>query len=448
MTGMRCESTVKADRTLYRTRWVRRCAAPAVAALSALAGCAAHHANGTATFRQPAEFEPQAAVWICPDPDNPEYAPAHAEMIRALSAHVRVNILMRDDISAERARAQLRREGVPDDSATWFVGPLATTFIRDGAVFLVNGTGQNAVLDLGWSTYGLDEWCQRLHAGDPGAIAECSKYADVEQDGMDRWFARTIGATVVPTPLRLENAAFEVNGAGVLLVSEPLAMGRNLGWSKAQVEAALLNIPGVKKVIWLGAGLAEDPLEISTITGRYIGLGANGHTDEFVRFADTRTVLLAWVDERRAQEHPVARLNRERMLRNYQILSTATDQEGRPFRILRVPMPTVIERTVTLAAADRATDAWNEASFPRSEGRKAGEEVVHVAPASYLNFLIANELVLLPSFIEDGTPVEVEDAARTTFETAFPGRTVKFIRCTPLLWHGGGLHCASLSQPN
>lgn len=410
-------------------------------------GCSVTESHTRTALRQPGEFEPQAAVWMCPDPDEAEYGPIYARLISALAPHVQVNILIRDDVAQQRVRQSLTSFGAPLHKAAWFTCPLATTFIRDGAVFLTDGSGGISVLDLKWSTYGLEEWCRRLHDGDPSGAADCMKFADVAQDEIDSWFAGATAAPIVASELRLENACFEVNGAGVLLIGERLALGRNPAWTKERIEAALLAIPGVKKIIWLAEGLAEDPLEISTITGDYIGLGANGHTDEFVRFADANTILLAWVDEEAARSHPVARINRDRMIRNFTILSEATDQSGLPFRILRVPMPREIERSVMLSAPDKATDAWTTASFPSSEGRKPGDKVTHVAPASYLNFLVANGVVLVPSFIEDGTPRELEEEVRTTLTTAFPGRSIEFIRCTPMNWHGGGIHCATLSQP-
>jgi hypothetical protein len=104
----------------------------------------------------------------------------------------------------------------------------------------------------------------------------------------------------------------------------------------------------IRKVIWLPQGLAEDPLLRGTIVGNYVGWGTGGHTDEFVRFADARTVLLAWPEEAEAATHPVARLNRQRMQRNADILSSATDAQGRRCRLLKVPMPKIIERRVFL----------------------------------------------------------------------------------------------------
>ena len=247
--------------------------------------------------------------------------------------------------------------------------------------------------------------------------------------------------------LSLENATIEVNGKGVLLISEPLALERNLGRSRDELESALLESPGVSKVIWLGEGLAQDPQGLLKIQGRYVQVGHGGHTDEFVRFADPGTILLAWVDDERVRDHPLNRINRERMQRNYDILAASTDQDGKPFHIIRIPMPTVVERPVVLAPREDETAVWNEANFPAREGRKAGDELIQVAASSYLNLLIANDLVLVPSFTEDGTPAALQERVRRALEGAFPGVPIQFIHATPLNWSGGGPHCATLSVP-
>lgn len=417
------------------------------AALS-MAGCAADPpARGATAFRQPAEFEPQAAVWMSAEPDNPEFMRITAEMASALQSHVTVKMLLPDSETLSKTQEALRQSGVRIDAIELSVDPLATFFMRDGTVYLVDGHGDLAVLDFKWSMYGLPGWCQRLYPTDPDRAARCSGYVDVEQDGLDRWLAGASDAAVFSSPLFLENAAIEVNGKGVLLISEPLALERNLGLGRDDLERALVEIPGVSKVIWLGDGLAQDPLAMSTIEGAYVGLGSGGHTDEFVRFADPSTVLLAWVDDERVAEHPLNRINRERMQKNYDILASSTDQNGEPFQILRIPMPAVIERPVILGSKEDETSFWNEGNFPEREGREAGDELIQVAAASYLNFVIANDLVLVPSFTEDGTPGAVQEQVRTALESAFPGRAIQFIHATPLTWNGGGPHCATLSVP-
>ena len=427
-------------RTLARTPvWLAQLVAPGCTGVST--------PRDLSAYRQPAEFEPTETVWLSAEPDDPEFMAATAEMIEALRPHVTVRVLLPDDETVAKTRALLTERGLDLNDLEFCVTPQAAYFIRDGAVFLVNGGGGLAVLDLKWSLYGLPGWMQRLDPDDPDSASRAADYIDPEQDKLELWFAQQSKAAVVSSTLYLENATFEVNGRGLLVISEPLALERNPGLTRDQIERSLLETPGVKKVIWLAGGLAQDPLEMSTIEGPYVGLGAGGHTDEYVRFADPSTVLLAWVDEDRVAEHPLNRINHETMQRNYDILASATDQDGHPLRVVRIPLPNVVERRIALAENTDSTTTWMVGNFPASEGRKAGDEVIQVAAASYLNLLIANDLVLVPSYVEDGTPAAVQDRVRRELEAAFPGRSIRFIHATPLNWNGGGPHCATLSQP-
>jgi agmatine deiminase len=247
--------------------------------------------------------------------------------------------------------------------------------------------------------------------------------------------------------LNLEGGAIEVNGRGVLLVSEPLLMQRNRGRSKAELDAALRRLPGIERTIWLGAGVADDPQMRATITGDYVGFGTGGHTDEFVRFADPRTILLAWVDEADADLHPVNRITRERMRVNFEILSKSRDVNGRPFRIVKVPMPRPVEREVELLSSASGPLDWWAAVFPASERRQVRDRVRHVAAASYLNYLVVNRAVLIPTYVAHGTPAAVEARVAALFRAAFPGRELTFIDALRLNWEGGGIHCATCQQP-
>ena len=85
----------------------------------------------------------------------------------------------------------------------------------------------------------------------------------------------------------------------------------------------------------------------SVVLGWYCNIR---YVDEFVRFADENTVLLASVDEAEAALHPVARLNRRRMLANLEALRAGADLHGRPLRVVEVPLPRVAERPVVLSA--------------------------------------------------------------------------------------------------
>lgn len=381
-----------------------------------------------------ADFDPVAAVWL-------SHAPGHEAITRglaeALRAQVRLRFLVPDAAAADAVRPWVR------DPADIVVEPAATYFLRDIAVF-ARGPG---IVDLRASQYGAAAWCERRW---PGAAerAACALHARTraaEHDALDRTLAQRMGWPLFSSPLALEGGALEVNGRGLLIANEELHRTRNPTLSRAEVERELRRLPGVAKVIWLPVGLAEDVHLRGTITGPFVAWGAGGHTDEFVRFADERTVLLAWPDE----DHPVARLSRHRMQRNLAVLSTATDTEGRRLRVVKVPMPRIVQRRVVLSAEpdNGASEHWSLDHFAPREGRRAGDVLWQVATASYLNFVVANGAVVLPDCVPHGTPAALQARVQRLFERVFPGRRVSFVNAITAHWVGGGLHCATLNQP-
>jgi len=397
------------------------------------------------TWRQPGEFEPQSAVWLSAEPEKAVFMRITADLVKALQPHVKVKMLVQTPAEVAAVKGSLSRLGVNTRGIRFYTDKGATLFMRDATVFTAGRHGLG-IIDLKWSLYGLAAWCNAVYSDDPETRKEFLAYLDPNDDGLDAFLARATGAKVVKSPLLLENATFEVNGKGVLLITKSLALSRHPTMSQAQIERKLLQMPGIKKVIWLEQGAAEDPHMMATINGDFVGKGAGGHTDEFVRFADPHTILLAFVDWA-SPASPVEQMNKQRMERNYAILSKATDQDGKPFRILKVPTVNPITRPITLAPASDTKSLWNEILFPKKEGRVAGDKLFEVAAASYLNFIIANGVVVVPSFVEDGTPPSTQDRVRKVLAQAFPKRTIKFVHATPFTWSGGGPHCATLNEP-
>lgn len=389
-----------------------------------------------------ADFDPASAVWL-------SYHEGHAAMtlglVAALHAHVKLRFLVADEDAAERVRA------MPFAGLEVHVQPQASFFLRDMAVFARDADGRASIVDFVASQYGAAAWCMRRHAS-PEDKQFCITYARsmaAERSRLDREFARRLNASAHRSPLALEGGGVEVNGRGLMIANEELHRSRNPDLSRAQVDTELLRLPGVRKVLWLPGGLAEDVLLRATITGPYVAWGAGGHTDEFVRFADERTVLLAWPDGAEAAQHPVARLNRIRMRRNWDTLRDATDAQGRGLRVIKVPMPQIVQRRVVLSdkAQFDASEEWSIDYFPAHERRRVGESLWQVATASYLNFVVANGVVVLPDFVPHGTSLEQQDRVRRLFSGVFDGRRIEFVNGISAHWVGGGLHCATLNQP-
>jgi agmatine deiminase len=432
--------------------WSRR------AALGALAGLPiAWHAAGRAapagtagdSFSLAADFDPAAAVWL-------GFAHGHdditVDLARALLPHVRLKYLLRDDDHAHRLQALLARHDLPIGEMEFHFDPCAGYFMRDQAVFARSAQGRLAIVDFRSTLYGTPAWCRQRHAPDDAAAADCSDrgmQVARSRNGLDRRLAARLAADGLPTSLSAEGGGIETNGRGVLIVNSPLWASRNPELSRGELQRLLLALPGVRKLIWLTGGLAEDVHLRGTITGDYVAWGAGGHTDQFVRFVDERTVLLAWPDDALAAVHPVARLTRERMARNFALLRAAGDARGRHLRVLKVPMPNPIAREVVLhEGADTAwPHEWTADDFPARDRRRQGQVVTQLATATYLNFVLANDALVLPEYTAHGTPPAVQDRVHRLFESVLPGRRVCFVDPITANWVGGGLHCATVNEP-
>jgi agmatine deiminase len=262
------------------------------------------------------------------------------------------------------------------------------------------------------------------------------------------------GAAILKTNIIQEGGAMEVNGKGCLILCEGTVLHRNPGKSRAEIEKEFKRILGVTKIIWLKEGLAEDPLSKGArfITGKYFSAwGTGGHTDEFVRFANANTVMLAWLDISERSKNPLNEMNYNRMNENFDILQKSTDQDGKPFRIIKVPLPDLIAKPVV---AREDIDDYTQtldieiSAFKKSARPTPGDTLLRVSASSYLNYVISNGLVILPSYVESGSSKEKEQRVKDIFQQQFPGRAIVFINQMPLNWEGGGLHCSTQQQPS
>lgn len=207
---------------------------------------------------------------------------------------------------------------------------------------------------------------------------------------------------------------------------------------------------GVKKTIRLQEGVAEDPGAGTKahITGNIYGYGVGGHVDEFARFVDARTIFLAMPTTKEAAADPVKKITYGRMKVNEKILSQSTDQDGKPFKIVFIPVPDVVPETYVVDT--------NKREFPISVLRhdfpawKQGDSIRFMPAVSYLNFVICNQLVLIPKYWRPGFPAsckQKDEQVRKIFAAYFPGK--KIIQVDP--WGinrvGGGIHCWTQQVP-
>ena len=232
----------------------------------------------------------------------------------------------------------------------------------------------------GWARY--DDWVHddRL----PGRIAAARR--------VRRIVPRMAGRR---RPMVLEGGSIDVNGAGVALATEdclldPVVQPRNPGMAREDVERALDAHLGVRAVVWLGRGIAGDD--------------THGHVDDVARFVDATTVVAA-VEPDPADENHAPLADNLRRLR-------AARAGGRALTVVTLPMPRPL----------------------RFDGQRL--------PASYLNFYVANRLVLAPTFNDPADRVALGRLAEL-----FPDREVVGIHAVDLVLGLGTLHCLTLQEP-
>jgi len=221
----------------------------------------------------------------------------------------------------------------------------------------------------------------------------------------------------------------EVNGQGTIILIEGFEKVINPDMSKAEIEAEYQRQFGQTRVIWLKKGIPQDDfMGYGPVLDNIYGHGTNWHVDEFCRFADAQTILLAEVSSEDVARHPFYQLIHDRLEESYQILKQSTDQDGQPFRIIRVP-----QAPVFFAAGHIDTTS-----------------ILYTPVTSYLNFALTNKSVIVPTYHADDAPEYVrrkDEAAIEKFQEIFPNREVLTVPALELNYDGGGLHCVTLSKP-
>jgi agmatine deiminase len=405
-------------------------------------------------YYMPAEWEQQDAVWLGWEADSSlGFYPVVAEMIKTLTPTVTVKIAFDSDSLMQTAKNYLKRQQIDTSNIRFYVMPGDRYWIRDhGAAFLINIKGELGVADFDWNHYGFPQFLKEKNNNNQDSVNKYlnKRMPSINKSGaVDSLMAVAEGAKIFKTKVVTEGGNIEVNGEGTLIVCESAMKNRNPELTKEFMESELKNVLGVSTVIWIKQGLAEDPNGFyRRIIGNYVGGGVQ-HSDEFVRFSNANTILLAWVDEAEKDLNPINKMNYQRLNETFQTLKNATDQDGKPFNIVKVPLPDLITKKI-VAIQDYTSKVSYDIPANRfyiSEAPKVGDTLLRVPASSYLNYLVTNGLVLISSYTSEGSSKEKEDRVRKIFEEQFPKRKIVFINAMPQNWHGGGIHCSTQQQP-
>ena len=404
-----------------------------------------------AAFYMPGEFEPHEAVWLGWEEYDTTIHEVVFDIIKGLDEKVPVKIAIDSDSLKRAAQSRLSLAGIDTTTIHFFVTPGYRYWIRDhGTAFLVNAQGELAAADFGWNLYGYYAWWKLR---EPERVDSINYWEKEELTGktskVDSLMGVLTGARHIKSNLIIEGGSLESNGKGVLIQCESVTLQRNPGWTKEEIEAEYKRVMNVKKVIWLKQGLADDEHIWHLHNGKYVTMGTGGHTDEFVRFANSNTILLAWIDEAEKDLHPLNQLTYSRMQENLKILEASTDQDEKPFRIIKVPLPSPIEQPAVVAEKSSPMEFWKltPKAFLPAERPAVGDTLIRVAASSYLNFLVSNGVIINASYTQHGTPTEREEKVKAILKEVFPDREQVWINALPLNWNGGGIHCSTQQEP-
>ena len=337
-------------------------------------------------YAMPAEWGPHEATWLS-WPHNEETWPGqlkeveevYLQMLEALLPGEKVYLLVNDESEREKVAKRVASKKISDKNLIYFMIPTVDAWIRDyGPAFVVRKI-------KGRQEIAAVKWIFNAWGG---------KYESLAHDNSaGERIVESLNIPCFRPGFILEGGSVDTNGEGTVLVTEQCLLNadRNPGLSREGVEEKLRDFLGFNHFIWLGDGVEGDDTD--------------GHIDDITRFVNPNTIVTA------SEENPDDP-NASPLQKNLKKLRRAKDQNGKPLNLVTLPMPGRIE------------GSW---------GR---------APASYLNFYIANGVVLVPIF---GQPRDWE--ALKILKDLFPKRRIVGIRSETLVLGLGGIHCVTHEQP-
>ncbi len=337
----------------------------------------------------PAEWARQSGVWFSwPRPEGISFpgkyhtVPANLAAIMAeIVGRETVHINVMNDNWERIVREQLADNGCPVRKVRFHHIRTNEAWCRDhGPAFVTkksrNGKRSGAIVDWGFNAWG-------------------GKYPPYDDDdAVPTEIARERRLPVFYPGIVMEGGAVDFNGAGTVLTTTDclLNKNRNPHLDRAGIEGSLRDYYGQSHVCWLSGGIAGDDTD--------------GHIDDLARFIGPRTIAFGVEADPRDVNHRVLKRVRKQ-------LDALRDQEGRPFEIVELPMPSAVEH----------------------EGQRL--------PATYLNFLFINGALLVPTYRDKANDAK----ALSILQGRLPQREVIGIDCTELIWGLGAIHCLTQQEP-
>ena len=333
----------------------------------------------------PAEFAPQKAMWLS-WPHKEESWPGkietiytpYAQFVKEVALGQEVHINVADAAMQAFATQQLELAGARMERIHFHLFPTNDAWCRDHGPAFLINPAAATPKVL--VKWNYNAWGEKYPPHD-----------------LDNQIPIRIAAELnIPcfTPgIVMEGGSVEFNGNGTLLTSKACLLNpnRNPHLNQEQIEQYLCDYYGVRQILWVGDGILGDDTD--------------GHIDDITRFVNADTVVTV-VEENRADG------NYAILQENLHLLQQMRLENGKPLNVVELPMPSPV--------------IWEEQRLP----------------ASYANFYIANEVVVVPTFRDKN-----DQKALDILSTCFPTRRLVGIDSTDIIWGLGSFHCLSQQEP-
>ena len=261
----------------------------------------------------PAEWERHRATWLSWPHKEASWPgklqripPIFVAMVRALVAGEAVHILVNDSAPAGQVAALLEGAGIAARGVRLHEIPTDDAWVRDhGPTFITRPGahgGELAIVDWKYNAWG-------------------GKYPPWElDDRVPRAIAERLAVTVFSPGIVMEGGSIDVDGRGTLLTTEACLLNpnRNPQLRRADIEQYLCDYLGVRRVLWLGDGIAGDDTD--------------GHVDDLTRFVAPGVVVTVLEDDPADENHLL-------LLDNLRRLEAMHDAAGNRLHIVTLPMP-------------------------------------------------------------------------------------------------------------
>jgi len=333
-------------------------------------------------FHMPAEWHPHEATWLS-WPTNEETWPGSLDAVRASYR----------TIIREVGRGEIVRLLVDDEPTRFTLAEEFPKEVADGRLELyvlptvdgwIRDYGPNFLVNPETGKVAFNNWKFNAWGG---------KYEDLARDDdVPGRIEPILGLSVFTPGMVLEGGSIDVNGAGLCLTTRQCLLNpnRNPELDQAGIEEMLRLYLGVREILWLEEGIVGDDTD--------------GHIDDIARFVAEDVVLCCVETDPLDDNYAI-------LEDNYRRLKSISEARGW-FRVEALPMPDPV-----------LAEGWR-------------------LPASYANFLIANSVVVVPTFGQ-----KKDRIALAKLERLFPGRRVVGVPSTEMVYGLGSVHCLSQQQP-